>query len=295
LSVQLLENLTATMAPVLITAAVGFGWGKAGLPFDTDHITRLITLVGTPCLVVSSLLKVSPAMDTFGAVALIAGISHMMMGLFGFLLLKGARLPHKAYLPSMIFANNGNMGLPLCFFAFGESGLALGIAYLTVSALGQFTVGQALAAGPGARGKVWRTPIIWAVAAAMILMVTDTHLPRWADNTISLIGQLTIPLMLLALGVSLSRLRVTTFGRSAALAGFRVGGGLALAVLLAKLFGLEGEERGVVLIQGSMPTAVFNYLFAQFYSNRPDEIAGIVVISTAMSFALLPFLLAVVM
>jgi predicted permease len=128
-----------------------------------------------------------------------------------------------------------------------------------------------------------------------MLVATETHLPRWAINTIDLIGQLTIPLMLLALGVSLSRLRVTKLGRSTALAGLRIGGGLALGFLLTALFGLKGQERGVVLIQASMPVAVFNYLFAQFYGNRPEEIAGIVVISTVMSFIVLPFLLAAVL
>ena len=292
---HLLGDLVAVIAPVLITVTVGFCWGKADLPFDTNQITRLITLVGTPCLVVSTLLKVSPSLDALGTVALISVISHTIIGLVGFILLKGARLPNKHYLPAMIFANNGNLGLPLCFFAFGESGLALAIAYFTVTALGQFTVGQAIAAGRGSTKQVFRTPLIWGVAVAVVLVATETHLPRWASNTVDLIGQFTIPLMLLALGVSLSRLQVSTLARSSTLAGLRIVGGLGLGLLLAVLFGLEGEERGVVLIQASMPVAIFNYLFAQFYGNRPEEIAGIVVISTAMSFIVLPFLLAAVL
>jgi predicted permease len=187
------------------------------------------------------------------------------------------------------------MGLPLCLFAFGESGLALAIAYFTVTAVGQFTVGQAISAGKGSIRRVLRTPLIWGVAVALVLVASETRLPLWMSNTLELIGQLTIPLMLLALGVSLSRLEVRTLGRSTALAGFRIGGGLALGFLAVVLFGLTGEERGVVLIQASMPVAVFNYLFAQFYDNRPEEIAGLVVISTAMSFLVLPFLLAVVL
>ncbi len=293
--IHLLGGLVATIAPVLITVAVGFGWGKAGLPFDTNQIMRLVTMVGTPCLIISTLLKVSPALKSLGAVALISGISLTVLGLAGAILLKWARLSLKTYLPSLIFPNNGNMGLPLCLFAFGDPGLALAIAYFTVSALGQFTVGQAIAAGPGSMTRIWRTPLVWAVAMALMLMATGAHPPRWASNTVNLIGQLTIPLMLLALGVSLSRLKVTTLGRNTMLAAFRIGAGLALGFLLVMLFGLEGEERGVVLIQASMPVAVFNYLFAQFYGNRPEEIAGIVMISTIMSFLVLPFLLAVIL
>ncbi len=293
--VQLLGDLVAVIAPVLITITFGFAWGKKGFPFDTEQITRLVTLVGTPCLVVSTLLKVSPTLDALGSVALIAVITHTVLGLIGAVLLKTTGLSNKVYLPSLIFANNGNMGLPLCLFAFGESGLALAIAYFTVTAVGQFTVGQAISAGKGSIRRVLRTPLIWGVAVALVLVASETRLPLWMSNTLELIGQLTIPLMLLALGVSLSRLEVRTLGRSTALAGFRIGGGLALGFLAVVLFGLTGEERGVVLIQASMPVAVFNYLFAQFYDNRPEEIAGLVVISTAMSFLVLPFLLAVVL
>ena len=40
-----------------------------------------------------------------------------------------------------------------------------------------------------------------------------------------------------------------------------------------------------------MPVAVFNFLFAERYGNHPEEVAGLIVISTVMSFATLPLLL----
>jgi predicted permease len=291
LNIQLLGDLFAVIAPVLITITVGFCWARAGFPFHTEHLTRLITLLGTPCLIVSTILRINPTLEALGVLALIAVILQGIMGVMGTFLLKAMRLPSKPYLPSLIFANNGNMGLSLCLFAFGESGLALAIAYFMTCALGQFTVGQTIASGRRSLSQLLRTPLIWAMALALTLTATDCHLPRWMSNTIHLIGQLTIPLMLLTLGVSLSRLKVTSIRRSVFLAAFRIAVGMALGFLLADLFGLEGEQRGVVLIQASMPAAVFNYLFAQYYQNRPEEVAGIVVLSTAMSFIVLPFLL----
>ena len=44
-----------------------------------------------------------------------------------------------------------------------------------------------------------------------------------------------------------------------------------------------------------MPVAVFNYLFALQYDNQPEEVAGTVVLSTALSFLTLPALLWYVM
>lgn len=77
-----------------------------------------------------------------------------------------------------------------------------------------------------------------------------------------------------------------------ALALARLGLGLAVGLGIVWSFGLEGTERGVVLIESAMPCA-FNYLLAARYDRHPEEIAGAIVISTLLSFATLPLLLLV--
>lgn len=295
MSAELVHALFVIIAPVFFVAGVGFAWGRAQLPFDTKGMTTLVTWVGTPSLVVSTLLKTAPAIGSLGKMLLIAVVIHIVMGLLSYWVLRAAGQPHKAFLPSLTFGNCGNMGLPLSLFAFGEAGLALAIAYFTVSAIGMFTAGQAVAAGRTSLLTLLKTPIVWAVTAAVVLLATGTQLPRWAGNTIDLLGQFTIPIMLLALGVSLSRLRVRSLGRSVALSLVRIVGGMALGFGFSALFGLEGIERGVVILQASMPVAVFNYLFAQYYGNEPEEVAGLVLVSTVISFLTLPLLLPVIL
>jgi len=97
--------------------------------------------------------------------------------------------------------------------------------------------------------------------------------------------------MLITLGTSLAELRITTLGRSTALALLRLTMGFAVGVGVAHGLGLEGVARGVVIVECAMPAAVFNYLFAHSYNRRPAEVAGVVVISTALSFATLPALI----
>jgi hypothetical protein len=67
--------------------------------------------------------------------------------------------------------------------------------------------------------------------------------------------------------------------------------GFAVGVTLASLMGLEGTARGVLIIECAMPVAVFNFLYASIYDNRPAEVAGVIVVSTALSFLTLPALL----
>jgi hypothetical protein len=59
------------------------------------------------------------------------------------------------------------------------------------------------------------------------------------------------------------------------------------------LLGLEGAARGVLIIQSAMPAAVFNYLWAQHYGRDAAAVAGVVVLSTALAFVLLPLVLLV--
>jgi hypothetical protein len=166
------------------------------------------------------------------------------------------------------------------------------IAVFTVSAIGQFTFGALIASGEVSLRRLVRTPVIYAVAIALAFMMTETKPPVWFANTIGLIGGLTIPLMLLALGVSLARLKIKSFGRSLALSLLRLGGGLVIGILVAELLGMSGPARGVIILQSAMPVAVFNYLFAQRYNREAEEVAGMVVLSSLIAFAGLPFLLA---
>lgn len=288
----ILTDLFAVIAPVFLLAATGFTWAKSGRAFDTNQLTPIITNIGTPCLILSSLMKTAPDFANLGVMAGAALMAMTAMAVIGFTVLKLAGLPMRAFLPALIFPNNGNMGLPLCMFAFGEKGLALGIAYFVMLPLTQFTLGQAMASGHMSVLKLLKTPVVWAVILSLLLLGTDTQLPRWAANTINLTGQFTLPLMLMALGVSLARLEVRSLGRSLVLSCLRVFGGLALGIAIATVLGLEGVAFGVVVIQTAMPVAVFNYLFAQLYNNHPEEVAGMVVISTVVSFVSLPFILA---
>jgi hypothetical protein len=291
----MLADLFSVLAPVFVTAGIGFAWIKAGRTLDTNQFTPIIVFVGSPCLVFSTLMESGVDIGLLGQIAGIAILAHAAALTMGFLALKAGGYPLRAFLPSLMLPNTGNMGLPLCLFAFGDIGLALGIAYFTISALLQFTVGISIAAGGMSVKRALSTPHIYVVSLAVLLLWAGTTLPEWVSNTVHLIGQFTIPLMLLFLGVSLARLTVQGVGRAVILSVVRIGGGLAVGVLLVWAFGLTGPAAGVVLIQSSMPVAVFNYLFAQYYDNSPAEVAGLVVVSTAISFATLPFLLAFVL
>ena len=287
--------LAAIVAPIFVCAAIGFAWARFNRPFEAEFVTAIVTTVGTPFMVFSALTRLPLDMTVVGEMAGATALAFLGFALLGITVLKSAGLPLRSYLPALMFPNAGNMGLPLCLFAFGEHGLALAIVFFAVGSTLQFTVGVGIAAGSADPRRLLRLPLIYAVAAALIVVASGIRVPGWIANTADLLGGLTIPLMLIALGVSLARLRIGSFKRSLALSLVRLLGGFVLGYAIGGALGLSAAARGVLAIQSAMPVAVFNYLFAQLYRREPAEVAGMIVISTLISFATLPALLLLVL
>jgi predicted permease len=289
------QQLFAIIAPVLVIALVGFVWEKRRMPFDTNMVSDLITYVGAPCLVTSSLMSSRPEPGDMLRIVAAQMLITLIIGLGGLLLLKALRQPIKVFLPSLMFGNAGNMGLPLCLFAFGQHGLAFAVTYYATASVLQFSVGQGIASGHMSLKGIATSPVVIAIAICAVLIGTDTPLPEWIANTVDVLGKLMIPLMLMSLGTSLTRLKLTGFSRSFGYSVVRLLAGFGVAVAVAWALGLDEAARGSVIVQSSMPAAVFNYFFAMRYDNRPDEVAGIVLISTIVSFLTLPLLMAYVL
>jgi hypothetical protein len=284
-------DLFAIIAPVFICTALGWAWVRAGRAYDRELVTILIADIGAPCLVFSRLVALEVETEAMAEMAAAAALSVAGFAVVGIAILRLARLPFHTFLCPLVFGNQGNMGLPICLFAFGEEGLALGIAYFSVTATLQFTAGISIWSGRLSLRELARTPLIYAVALAVAVLASGATVPAWIWNTTEILGGFAIPLMLVTLGASLAELRVARMGRGVALACCRLGIGFGVGVALAALLDFSGVARAVLVLQCSMPAAVFNYLFAQRYARAPEEIAGIVVLSTLLAFALLPLLL----
>jgi predicted permease len=160
-----------------------------------------------------------------------------------------------------------------------------------VSTLCAFTFGAALVSGKFQASTFLHNPILYAVLVTLLVLGLDLPVPKFLLDTTSLLGDFTIPLMLIALGVSLGRIEVKNLRSSLLLSLFRLVTGFVVSLGVANALGLEGAARGVLIVQSSMPVAVFAYLFAVRYERKPEEIAGAVVISTVLSFLTLPLLL----
>jgi predicted permease len=288
----LLAQLAGIVAPVFLLAGLGFAWCKLGFPFERDFVTRVVMNVAAPCLIVDTLGDLQLPLREFLSMLGAAGLLFCFTALLGGVALKLMGLPARSFLPALTFGNNGNLGLPLALFAFGEAGLGLAMAVFVFSAVFQFTVAPMFQSRAPALRTLVTTPVTYGALIGLVLMATDAALPMGLARGINMLGSVAIPLMLLALGYSLGGFRLARVGRASMLGSLRLLLGFGSALLAAELLGLEGLPRQVLLLQGAMPAAVFNYLLAARYQRDPEDVAGIVLVSSAVSVFTTPVLLA---
>ncbi len=287
----MIEPILAAIVPVLVAAGLGFGWVRSGRPFENAAFTPLVVDIGTPCLIFATFTRTSIPAASFAAMALASVASLLCFAIAAGIALSLLGLPKRPFLPALSFPNNGNLGLPLSLYAWGQEGLGYAIVFYAICMVGQFTAGQAIAAGVANWRGVLRMPLVYAVALGIAISVSHIALPRWLTNTVTLIGGMTVPLMLLMLGASLARLQVHAIWRAGMLSVLRIGLGVGIGLVIALAFGLAGNARAVLILQSAMPPAVYNYLFAQRWNNQPEDVASLVVVATLASVVTIPTLL----
>lgn len=292
-------NLTLTVmeivAPVFLLAAIGFAWVKLGFEYRIEFVTRMAMTLAVPCLVFVALMQieVDPAALATLSVATIAAYGGVMVTMVA--LAWAADLNGRTYLAPLIFGNTGNLGLPLALFAFAETGLGYAVVVFGIMAVMSFTIGVYLVAGRGSFGKVLREPMVTATILGAVFLWQGWETPLFLTNTLELVGQMAIPLMLITLGVAVARLNPSDLGRAVWLSAAKLVICFAISWSVAEWFMLDPIAFGVLVLQVCTPVAVTSYLLAEKYGADAQSVAGMVVVSTLLSVGALPLILALVL
>lgn len=292
----MLAELFAVMAPVFVGASLGFLWIRLGHAYPVEFVTKLVFNIGTPALILASLSGAEIDAGSFSRTMLGTLLVLIGMGLLTFAMAPLLRKDWRVLLSPMMYPNTGNMGLPVTLYAFGNAGFAFAIAVMVTVSLVQFTFGTLITSRSGRPLRTLaRTPNVYAILIALAILLTDTTLPLWLDNTLDLMSGFTVPLMLITLGVSLGSIQVRSLRSGVGFSLLRTLTAALLASAIGYLIGLPPLAHSILVLQMSMPVAVFNYLFAQRAKREPAYVASLVFCSTLLSFVYLPLLLAYLM
>jgi len=178
------------------------------------------------------------------------------------------------------------MGMPLCLFAYGKIGLAIATSITAMILVFHFSINILLSSKKFSLKPLLKCIPVYALLLSLIFVYYEIPAPKFLENATFLIGYSTIFLVLMSLGVALSKLKVFAVKETFIYSFIRVIIGPIIGLAFVKFFNLSGVEAGVMFIQASMPSAVLTFLISELYSPKKisNSIASTVALSTFMSF-----------
>jgi predicted permease len=273
--------------PVFLLIAAGFvfaHWKKISLA----SVTEIVVYLGTPSLVFSSLaskpIYAGDIMVLSGGVLLIFAGVALLIRLYFFL----TRFSSRGFALPTLFMNAGNMGIPLALFAFGQEGMQRATLLFVIITFLQYSLGIYILNGRANWTEIFRLPLIYAAISGLIVNLTQMKIPELLLQPVIMLGQATIPIMLISLGYRLYQVESLQLGHALGGALLRILGGFAAANIAVNLIAAEGVNRQVLLLYGALPAAVINFILTEKYRQDPGLAASIVVLSTFISVLTIP-------
>jgi predicted permease len=277
--------------PIFVIVLAGLLYARKFKP-DMTLPNKLNMDVFIPCLLFSVIYEKAGVSALFSNLASAIALVILLSGLVAFVVSKLLNIQAKTLCPSIMFANAGNMGLPLVVLSFGEVALPAAVVCFVVCNFFHITI---VSYWLGKHTNIFRaflTPMIMTVIFAVILSVLKVKVPDVVLEPIRMVGNICVPLMLFALGTRLIDMKLSEWktGMLAALLAPICGTAIVLALL--PFIELTKLEQGALFLFGALPPAVINYIFAEHYKQEPSKVAGMVIFGNAFCIISLPLALA---
>ena len=289
---ELYLKLFEVLFPVFFIVGIGYFLGRKNPKFDTTFITNYSGNFGAPALFIFAITSSGVTYSVFSEYFIYAIIALTSFALIGVIFLFFMKKDISRELPPYFLPNTGNMGIPICLFAYGTLGMGVAAAISSLVILLHFTINIFLASKKFDIKIILKSPPTYAVIVAVYFLYFDLEMPKVVLNTVMLLGYAMIVLILMSLGVSLTQLKVFSLKDSVISSIGRVIIGPIIGFMIIKLFDLSGFAAGVLLIQSAMPSAILTYLVAEMYSPKKvvDSISSMIVVSTLMSLITVPII-----
>ncbi len=285
-------KLFEVLLPVFFIVGIGYFLGKKKSDIDTTFITNYSANFGAPALFIFAITSSGVTYEVFSEYFFYSIIALSSFAFTGVIFLFFMKKDISRELPPFFLPNTGNMGIPICLFAYGSLGMGVAASISSLVVLLHFTANIFLASRKFDIKIILKSPSSYAVVIAVAFLYFDLEMPKFVLNTVMLLGYAMIVLILMSLGVSLTQMKVFSFKNSLISSIGRVIVGPIIGFALIKIFNLSGFAAGVLLIQSSMPSAILTYLIASMYSPKEivDNISSMIVVSTLMSLITIPII-----
>ena len=293
--------LAVKLVAIFAVMAVGWAAGRARLlgPEAADVLNRAAFTLFLPALLFRTASGISVAdLPWITIAAYYVPTLGVLFTAYAWYRIRGARGAGPAIRAlSVSFSNTVQIGIPVIAALFGESGLAVLIAIISLHALVLLTTGTVLAetdlaragqnsAGRGVGGVVRRSllhPVVTPILLGLAYNATGWSIPAVVDDVLATLGAAVIPVSLVTIGLT-----VYTYGKVRAVPKVLTRAAAKLVLHPAVVFGaaylafgLRGLPLTVAVLCAALPTGTNVLLFAGRYRTLHGETAAVTVAATA--------------
>ena len=283
------------VTPVFLLAAIGYFWVKLGFEYRVEFVTRLAMTLAVPALVFTSLTQNTIKPQFLSEMVIVVCMAYAVLSALALIFTFIFKLDLRTFLMPLISGNTGNLGLPLCFLAFGKDGLGYAVIVFAFTSIVAFTFGLWVVSGTRSFKQPLKEPLVPATILGLLFMFYGWETPKILTNSLNLISQMAIPLMLITLGVAVARLKTQLAFKTLGISISKIMIGTIAGITVGYQFSIPYEAFAVLIIQMSMPVAVTSYLLAEKYGANSEAVAGLVVISTFLTTFTTPVVLSVLL
>jgi predicted permease len=280
--------------PILAIVLVGYIYGRRHAP-DMAAANKLNIEIFVPALIFDVLSGKDFNLGEYqllavGGVAVIFG-----SGLLAWPIARLLNYQFRTFVPPMMFNNSGNMGLPLALLAFGEAALPAAVVLFIIENTLHFSVGIKMLDSRSSITGLLKSPLLIATLAGLLVAIMHIEIPEVVAIPIEMLGQVSIPLMLFALGVRLIHIDLHAWRIGVIGAIVCPLSGILIALGMGALLSLDKSQYAMLVVFGALPPAVLNYMFAERFNQQPEQVASIVMMGNLASMAVIPTVLVFVL
>lgn len=298
-----MDAIIVTILSIVIM--IGLGYFLKRIDFlsekDIDPFNKIVMYILMPCMIFHAIYTADLSqIPKLGILPFIILASSFVTGIVSYFILKQLKFDDVtlwSVLVTVMIANTAFMGYPVTLGIYGNAGFLRAIfcdmatlcTFLLLSFVLILRFGGTVKA---AVRKIALFPPLWAVVLGLGFNILGIPIGPVVDNTVNYLGQGAIPLIMIALGLSIN---FEALSRSRSMIVFTSIMKLALfpfvTFLIVSWLGLVNLEHSVSIVEAAMPSGMMSLLLAITYKLDYELTSDCILINTVISLITLPVII----
>lgn len=271
---------------------------------DIRSIAAVSLYILSPALIFISLYSATYDAGYAVIVIYMFVLFYIMVGLNKILarIFKWERTTESASILATGFMNSGNYGLPVVLFSLGEKAVPYAIFIMVIQSLqnnffGIYYASRSTSGMKRAFINVFKMPTTYAAILAFLLRILHVNIPVPVLDTVSIVSDAAIPVMMILLGMQLGSIMKLRSNWQVILSGVTLKMIVApiIAIIFVTFVDMDPLLGTVLIIITAMPTAATTTMYAIEFDTEPELVSSITLISTILSVLTLSVLLNIIL